>query len=75
MKDDANREEPCEYCEGDSRKLIVVPEDFRDGTFSVYVNAKGELDIEYHGVEEWLDHSAPISYCPMCGRDLRGSQA
>ena len=57
----------CEYCTAWCHELIVDT-----GTLSANVTTGAELYVEFHGKADQEYDMAPINYCPMCGRDLRG---
>lgn len=60
----------CEYCEHldieDCGSDIIKDGDYTD-SFHLWKDIKGVYRIECYA-----DHSAPINYCPMCGRKLEG---
>ena len=68
----------CEYCEGeDLRSIIEVRLDNEQTDVFVDYNpslsGRFTLAIETVLWDASTWHHAEISYCPMCGRDLRGS--
>lgn len=62
----------CEYCMGNS-KYLVGGRDFGDVEFAQIKNgviATGQWVEPFTSNAEQVMMSIPISYCPMCGRNL-----
>lgn len=59
----------CEYCTAWYHKPIVDTE-----TLNANVTTNAELCVDFHGTFDQEYDIVPISYCPMCGRDLRGGE-
>ncbi len=71
----------CEYCNPNKKKVenligidYATPE--RHGTVDIYVGRDIDDEVTSIVFENWDNddfsvHSHPISYCPICGRNLR----
>ena len=58
----------CEYCENlnDGRGAGIINDGSWTDRFNLYKDPEGNYRIECYA-----DHSSPINYCPMCGRNLK----
>jgi len=56
----------CEYCQGN--ESIIVANNCQDGNLVVYIDFD---EIVVDNGETYYERRE-ISYCPMCGRELKG---
>lgn len=62
----------CKYCE--NLNEYGEGPDIVDGGYTDRFHLWKDIDDKYH-IECYSDHSAPINYCPMCGRKLNQTTA
>lgn len=66
LPDEPAKTEPCEYCDGQEKRLFAVEGD--GSTYATHAGIWFNSGKAYLGDSDGCD--IPIKYCPMCGRRL-----